>query len=449
MFLTVNYQLLKGGIFLRAYDIIAKKKNGKKLRREEIEFLVNGYTEGDIPDYQVSAWAMAVIFQGMDKEETAYLTDVMAKSGDRIDLSPIKGVKVDKHSTGGVGDKTTLVLAPLVAACGVPVAKMSGKGLGHTGGTIDKLEAIPGFKTSLQMEEFINNVNEIKVSIAGQTGNLAPADKKIYALRDVTATVDSIPLIASSIMSKKIASGADGIVLDVKVGSGAFMKEHDQALELAQTMVEIGKEVGRDTVALVSNMDQPLGLAVGNSLEVIEAIETLQGKGPKDLTDLSLNLAAQMIIIAGVVDNRDEAINLLKEKIESGAALAKLKELIAYQSGNSKIVDNIDLLPLADKTISINSQNEGYITRIEAEEIGLGAMLLGAGRENKDDKIDYSVGIKLNKKAGDSVDKGDKLATIYYNQEEKLSEVKEKIKEAYTIKDKPVEANPLIYDIIN
>ncbi len=432
---------------MRAYDIIAKKKNGKKLTREEIEFLLNGYIAGNIPDYQVSAWAMAVLFQGMDKEETAYLTDIMAKSGDTIDLSSIKGVKVDKHSTGGVGDKTTLVLAPLVAACGVPVAKISGKGLGHTGGTIDKLESIPGFKTSLPMEQFIKNVNEINLSIAGQTANLAPADKKLYALRDVTATVDSIPLIASSIMSKKIASGADGIVLDVKVGSGAFMKDYDQALELARTMVEIGKEVGRDTVALVSNMDQPLGLAVGNSLEVIEAIETLRGNGPKDLTELSLNLAAQMIIIAGVVSNKEEAINLLKEKISSGAALDKLRELIVYQSGNSKVVDDIDLLPLADKTISVNSQNDGYIAEIEAEAIGVGAMLLGAGRKNKSDKIDYSVGIKLNKKVGEAIKKGDKLATIYYSQQEKLVEIKEKIRDAYKINAKSVEEKPLIYMI--
>ncbi|MGM0502316.1 MAG: thymidine phosphorylase, partial [Bacillota bacterium] len=330
---------------MRPYDIIQTKKEGGKLTAEEIKFLIDGYTKDEIPDYQLSAWAMAVYFQGMDQEETAILTEAMANSGATIDLSKIQGKKVDKHSTGGVGDTTTLVLTPLVAACGAPVAKMSGRGLGHTGGTIDKLESIPGFKTTLSREKFINSVNEIGLAVAGQTGKLAPADKKLYSLRDVTATVDSIPLIASSIMSKKIAAGADGIVLDVKTGDGAFMESYQGAQKLAETMVGIGQEVGRDTVAVVSDMNQPLGQAVGNSLEVKEAIDTLKGEGPPDLKKVCITLAMQMLQLANVVENKAEAEEKVINALNNKLGLEKLKEMIDNQGGNSKVIDNYDLLP--------------------------------------------------------------------------------------------------------
>ncbi len=432
---------------MRAYDIIQKKRDGYRLTDEEIEFLIKGYTAGDIPDYQISAWAMAVFFQGMDKGETAKLTEVMASSGDMMDLSSIEGVKVDKHSTGGVGDTTTMILAPLVAACGAPVAKMSGRGLGHTGGTIDKLESIPGFRTDLSLNRFIENVNQIKVAVAGQTGDLTPADKKLYALRDVTATVDSTPLIASSIMSKKIAAGADGIVLDVKVGSGAFMKEYQEAKRLATTMVEVGKKVGRKTVALISNMDQPLGIAVGNALEVKEAIMTLKGEGPSDLTELCLELGAEMLILADIIDTKEEAKKELKEAITTGAAVDKFKEMIENQGGDSRVIDNIELLPQAQNKLEIKAQTDGYIQKINAEEVGISAMLLGAGRETKDSKIDLAVGIKLAKKVGDRVNKGERIATLYYN-DSKLDEAKRKLEEAYHIGSKEADLKPLLYEIV-
>jgi len=434
---------------MRAYDIIHKKRDGKKLTDQEIEFLIKEYTKGEIPDYQMSAWTMAVFFQGMDKEEIAKLTEAMAKSGDNIDLSSIKGIKVDKHSTGGVGDTTTLVLAPLVAACGAPVAKMSGRGLGHTGGTIDKLESIAGFSTALSMDKFIDSVNNNKVAIAGQTGNLAPADKKLYALRDVTATVESIPLIASSIMSKKIASGADAIVLDVKTGNGAFMKSYEGSVELAKTMVDIGKEVGRNTIAVVSDMDQPLGWAVGNALEVKEAIETLKGEGPHDLTELCLTLGTQMLLLAEVADNPKEARESLEMAISDGTGLAKLKELIANQGGNPEVVDNPDLLPQAKYSLEVKSPKGGYVQKIEAEEVGISAMILGAGRETKESQIDLAVGLSLAKKVGDQLEEGETIATLYYNDETKVNEAKEILLKSYQLGDTKPELTPLIYEIID
>ncbi|WP_027340023.1 pyrimidine-nucleoside phosphorylase [Halonatronum saccharophilum] len=433
---------------MRVYDIIYKKREGKKLSKEEIDFLIEGYTKGEIPDYQMSSWAMAVFFKGMDREEIGNLTEAMVDSGDRIDLSPIEGVKVDKHSTGGVGDTTTLVLAPLVAACGAPVAKMSGRGLGHTGGTLDKLEAISGFNISLTREDFINNVNENKIAVAGQTGDLAPADKKLYALRDVTATVDSIPLIASSIMSKKIASGADSIVLDVKTGNGAFMKEYEGSVQLAKTMVEIGKEVGRRTVAVVSDMDQPLGFAVGNSLEVEEAILTLKGEGPADLTELSLTLGSHMLVLSGVTKDADEGREILERAISDGSGLAKFKEMANIQGGNGEVIDNIDLLPKAKNNLEVRSKKEGYVQKIVAEDVGISAMLLGAGRETKESEIDLAAGIKLAKKVGDKVDSGETIATLYYNESAKVDEAKDKLLGAYQIGDKKPALNPLIYEVI-
>jgi pyrimidine-nucleoside phosphorylase len=433
---------------MRAYDIIQIKKEGGKLNREQLEFLIDGYTSGQIPDYQLSAWTMAVYFQGMDKEETAILTEIMANSGTQIDLSKIHGRKVDKHSTGGVGDTTTLVLAPLVAACGAPVAKMSGRGLGHTGGTIDKLEAIPGFETSLSTAKFIDSVNQYGLAVAGQTGNLAPADKKLYSLRDVTATVDSIPLIASSIMSKKIASGADGIVLDVKMGDGAFMETYEGAVNLAETMVGIGKEVGRDTIAVVSDMNQPLGKAVGNGLEVEEAIDTLQGEGPADLTNLCITLATQMLQLADIVDSKEEAKEKVLTALENGAALHKLEEMIANQGGNEEVINNYKLLPQSKSKLEIRAEEAGYVQQIKAKDVGISAMLLGAGRADKDSEIDLAVGIKLNKKVGEQIKEGDLLATLYYNDDSDLKEAEEKLAAAYQIGTDKLEERELIYDVI-
>ena len=352
------------------YDIIAKKRDGKALTDEEISFFIKGITEGSIPDYQASALAMAIYLNGMDEHETATLTMRMAKSGDMLDLSPIKGIKVDKHSTGGVGDKTSLVLGPMVAALGVSVAKMSGRGLGHTGGTIDKLESIPGFVTSITPQEFFDNVNGIGIAIAGQSGNLAPADKKLYALRDVTATVESIPLIASSIMSKKIAAGADVIVLDVKSGDGAFMKDDESALALAKEMVKIGSNVGRRTMAVVSNMDEPLGYAVGNSLEVIEAIETLKGRGPKDLTELCIELGSHMVVGAGITDDTETAAGMLRSTIDDGLALKKMCEFVEHQHGDASAVLNTDLLPKASIVHEVTADMSGYVSHIECERVG-------------------------------------------------------------------------------
>ncbi len=400
---------------MRMYDIIEKKKKGGVLSEVEIQFMVEGFTEGTIPDYQVSALLMAIYFQGMNKEETLALTLSMARSGDMLDLHRIDGVKVDKHSTGGVGDKTSLVLAPMVAACGVPVAKMSGRGLGHTGGTIDKLEAFKGFTTAIEESDFIKNVNTIKIAIAGQTANLAPADKKLYALRDVTATVDSIPLIAGSIMSKKIASGADAIVLDVKTGSGAFMHTEEDALTLARTMVDIGNGYGRKTIAVVSDMNQPLGNAVGNVLEVIEAIDTLKGHGPKDLLELCLTLGSHMVVLAGKASDEEEAREMLADAIESGAALDKLRVFVAAQGGDSSLVDDPSGFEQATIIESVLAPDAGYIHHIMTEEIGFATMMLGGGRETKDSVIDLSVGYVFEKKLGDYVAKGETIAKVYAN----------------------------------
>lgn len=426
---------------MRMYDIIQRKRDNKELSCEEIQFFVEKYTAGNIPDYQAAALAMAIFFNGMTPEETAALTLAMAHSGDVMDLSPIKGIKVDKHSTGGVGDKTSLVLGPMVAALGVPVAKMSGRGLGHTGGTIDKLESFPGFQTGIPEQEFFDNVNRIGIAIAGQTGNLAPADKKLYALRDVTATVESIPLIASSIMSKKIAAGADVIVLDVKVGSGAFMKDEESAVKLADTMVRIGDAVGKKTMAVVSDMDEPLGFAIGNALEVKEAIDTLAGNGPQDLYELCLELGSHMVAGAGRAQNCAEAKEMLAGTIKDGSALKKLAELVEAQGGNPEAVYDTGLLPKASIEYEYRADTEGYVSRIVCDIVGTSAMVLGGGRENKDSVIDLSVGIVLEAKKGAYVHKGDVLARFYANDENKLSDAIKRFADAYVIEDtRPAES---------
>lgn len=433
---------------MRMYDIIQHKRDNKELSGEEIQFFVEEYTAGNIPDYQAAALAMAIFFNGMTPEETAALTLAMAHSGDVMDLSPIKGVKVDKHSTGGVGDKTSLVLGPMVAALGVPVAKMSGRGLGHTGGTIDKLESFPGFQTGIPEQEFFDNVNRIGIAIAGQTGNLAPADKKLYALRDVTATVESIPLIASSIMSKKIAAGADVIVLDVKVGSGAFMKDEESAVKLADTMVRIGDNVGKKTMAVVSDMDEPLGYAVGNALEVKEAIDTLAGNGPQDLYELCLELGSHMVVGAGRAHNCEEAKEMLAGTIKDGSALRKLAELVEAQGGNPEAVYDTELLPKASIEYEYRADTEGYVSRIVCDIVGTSAMVLGGGRENKDSVIDLSVGIVLEAKKGAYVHKGDVLARFYANDENKLSDAVKRFADAYVIEDTKPAGSRLIKKVI-
>ena len=433
---------------MRMYDIIQHKRDNKELSGEEIQFFVEEYTAGNIPDYQAAALAMAIFFNGMTPEETAALTLAMAHSGDVMDLSPIKGVKVDKHSTGGVGDKTSLVLGPMVAALGVPVAKMSGRGLGHTGGTIDKLESFPGFQTGIPEQEFFDNVNRIGIAIAGQTGNLAPADKKLYALRDVTATVESIPLIASSIMSKKIAAGADVIVLDVKVGSGAFMKDEESAVKLADTMVRIGDNVGKKTMAVVSDMAEPLGYAVGNALEVKEAIDTLAGNGPQDLYELCLELGSHMVAGAGKAQNCAEAKEMLAGTIKDGSALRKLAELVEAQGGNPEAVYDTELLPKASIEYEYRADTEGYVSRIVCDIVGTSAMVLGGGRENKDSVIDLSVGIVLEAKKGAYVHKGDVLARFYANDENKLSDAVKRFADAYVIEDTKPAGSRLIKKVI-
>lgn len=398
---------------MRMIDIIEKKRDGKSLTKEEIEFFVNGYTHGEVPDYQASSLAMAIFFQDMNDEERAALTMSMVNSGEKIDLSDINGIKVDKHSTGGVGDTTTLVLAPLVAAVGVPVAKMSGRGLGHTGGTIDKLESVKGFNVEISEKDFIKLVNDNQVAVIGQSGNLTPADKKLYALRDVTGTVNSIPLIASSIMSKKIAAGADAIVLDVKTGSGAFMKTLDDAEALAHAMVRIGNNVGRNTMAIISDMSQPLGNAIGNALELKEAIATLKGNGPKDLTELVLTLGSQMVVLAEQATSLDEARQMLIDAIKTGKALNKFKTFLSNQGGDDSIVDSPEKLPSAKYQVEFKAKKDGYITEIIANEIGVASMMLGAGRQTKEDVIDLGVGIVLNKKVGEHVEKGENILTIH------------------------------------
>lgn len=433
---------------MRMYDLILKKRNGQELTKEEIDFFVQGYTKGEIPDYQASALLMAIFFNKMNKRETADLTMSMVNSGDKLDLSNIEGIKVDKHSTGGVGDKTTICLTPLVASCGVPVAKMSGRGLGHTGGTIDKLESFKGFSVQLDQKEFMDNVNEKGIAVAAQTGHLAPADKKIYALRDVTATVDNMSLIASSIMSKKIASGSDAIVLDVKVGDGAFMKTPEDAKALAREMVDIGKNVGRKTIGVISDMDQPLGYAIGNAIEVIEAIDLLKGNGPKDLLELILILGSNMLILAGRVKDEEEGRKLLKENIENGKALEKLKEFVEAQGGDSSYVDDVSKFPQAKYIIEVKSNKSGYINKINAEKLGLIAMELGAGRATKESIIDLAVGIKILKKRVDKVEKEDVLGYIYANDLEKANKAKEDLLENIEIKNEKGKEIPLIYDIV-
>lgn len=432
---------------MRMYDIIHKKRNGGELSGDEIRFFVEGYTNGSVPDYQAAAFCMAVYFQGMTEKETSELTLAMAESGDQIDLSGIDGFTVDKHSTGGVGDKTSLIVAPIVASCGGKVAKMSGRGLGHTGGTVDKLEAIPNFRTELTPDEFIKQVNNIGLCIVGQTGELAPADKKLYALRDVTATVESMPLIASSIMSKKLAAGSKGIVLDVKTGSGAFMKTFEESENLAKEMVSIGKSAGRSVTAVITNMDIPLGNSVGNSLEVIEAIKTLKGEGESDLTDVCLTLAAQMLCMVTGEDEK-ACYAMAKDAIDDGSALNKLCEMISAQGGNAGVVDDFSLFKQPKHTVEISSEREGYIEHTDAEKIGLASVILGAGREKKGEPIDSSAGIVLKKKTGDRVEKGDTLAIFYTDDESKIEEAKREFFDAFTFGNKKPPAQKLIYRII-
>ena len=433
---------------MRMYDLIMKKRNGGVLSREEIEYMIREYTDERIPDYQMSAMMMAIYFKGMNAEETVALTTAMAHSGDMMDLSAISGTKVDKHSTGGVGDKTSIALTPMVAACGVKIAKMSGRGLGHTGGTIDKLESFEGFSTGISAEHFIDQVNKIGVSIMGQTADIAPADKKLYALRDVTATVDNMSLIASSIMSKKLASGADAIVLDVKTGSGAFMKKEADAFALAKEMVTLGNMAGRKTVAVVSDMDQPLGRAVGNALEVEEAVATLRGEGPEDFTKLCMTLGSYMLIAGGVASDEEDAMRKLKQVIEDGSALNKLAEFVRAQGGDPKAVHDTSLLPKASIVEEIASDHDGYISKIDCEEIGICSLILGGGRETKESVIDLSVGLILHKKVGDYVKAGESLATIHANDSDKLSAARERFLKAYHFSEHSVMIPDLIKGIV-
>lgn len=428
---------------MRMYDIIEKKRDGFELSYDEIKFFINGYCEGRIPDYQASALLMAIFIRGMTDRETTDLTGIMADSGEKVDLTKIEGIKVDKHSTGGVGDKTTLVLAPVVAACGVPVAKMSGRGLGHTGGTVDKLESIPGFKTSLTIEEFIENVKRTGLSIAGQTGNLAPADKKLYCLRDVTATVNNVSLIASSIMSKKIASGADRILLDVKTGSGAFMKTLEDSTALASIMVRVGERIGRKTLAVVTDMDIPLGNAVGNSLEVIEAIETLKGKGPADLERLSLELAARMLELAEK-GNFEECFKMAEDAVKTGKAVKKLEEMVAGQGGNPEVIYDYSLFGKAEFMYEFNSDANGYIEHIETDRLGIASMVLGAGRETKESSVNYTAGIMLERKTGDRVKTGEPIARLFTGDERSAAEAADILRGAIKISD----AQPLLRPVV-
>ncbi|WP_195984114.1 pyrimidine-nucleoside phosphorylase [Clostridium sp. D33t1_170424_F3] len=429
---------------MRMYDVIAKKRDGEALSDEEIQFFVNGYVAGDIPDYQASALLMAIYFQGMTPQETAALTLCMARSGDMVDLSSIDGIKVDKHSTGGVGDKTTLVIAPVVASLGVRVAKMSGRGLGHTGGTIDKMESIPGLRTALDEQTFFDVVRRIGVSVVGQTGNLVPADKKLYALRDVTATVNSLPLIASSIMSKKIAAGSDRILLDVKTGSGAFMKTVEDAIALAQEMVSIGEQVGKTTIALVTDMDRPLGCAIGNALEIQEVCETLQGRGPADLTEVCMELASNMLMLAGKGDV-DTCRVLAQRQIENGAAFAKLKEMVAAQGGDVSVLEDFKKFPKASVCRAVVAQKTGYLYAIDTERCGIAAVELGAGREKKEDAVDFSAGIVLRKQIGEPVQEGEPIADFYTSGLEKFHVAEELFQKSVSIKEELPPQKPLIY----
>ena len=433
---------------MNMYDLIMKKKKGLELTNEEIRYMIEGYTNEIIPDYQMSAMMMAICFQGMTPEETKNLTLAMAESGDILDLSEIKGIKVDKHSTGGVGDKTSLVLGPMVAALGVSVAKMSGRGLGHTGGTIDKLESFTGFTTALSKDTFVKNVNEIGIAIAGQTADLAPADKKLYALRDVTGTVDQMSLIASSIMSKKLASGADAIVLDVKTGDGAFMKTLEDSVALAEAMVSIGKLAGKKMAAIISDMDQPLGNAIGNILEVKEAIDTLQGNGPKDLEELVLTLGSYMVVAAEKAISIEEARRMLEETLRDGIAFDVFKKFVVAQGGCEEEVLHPEKLPVAKYVEDVLADTNGYVAKIQTEDIGRISLLLGGGRETKESEIDLTVGVVLNKKRGDKVEARDVLATIHANDKEKLAKAKRRLIDAYTIVEETTEKEALIKNVI-
>ena len=433
---------------MRMYDLILKKKQGKELNTEEINWMIKEFTEGRIPDYQMSAMTMAICFQGMDKRETFDLTMAMRDSGDVLDLSRIDGIKVDKHSTGGVGDKVSLVLTPIVASLGVPVAKMSGRGLGHTGGTIDKLESFSGFSTEISEEKFIDSVNTIGIAIAGQTANLAPADKKLYALRDVTATVDQMSLIASSIMSKKLASGADAIVLDVKTGNGAFIQKEEDAIALAKAMVDIGNRAGKQTVAVITDMDEPLGNAVGNALEIKEVIDALHGDGPEDLMEVVYALGTQMLLLAKRAEDEEIARNLITESIQERKALKKFAEFIENQGGNREEILHPDMLPKARYVIPVLAEEEGCIERILAQDIGIACMTLGGGRENKESTIDHGVGIILTKKISDTVKKGETLARIHANSKEKAVLASNLVKNAYQIAKEPAKKAPMVKCII-
>lgn len=434
---------------MNTIDIIVKKKNGGVLEPKEIKYMIEGYTDGDIPDYQMSAFLMAICIKGMTREETTELTKIMRDSGDTVDLSEIRGIKVDKHSTGGVGDKTTLIVASVAAACGVPVAKMSGRGLGFTGGTVDKLESIPGLRTSMDRREFIDAVNSRGIAIIGQTGRIAPADKKIYALRDVTGTTESLSLITSSIMSKKLAAGADAIVLDVKCGEGAFMKKYDDAAELAEWMVEIGKSNGKKMIAVISDMDQPLGKAVGNALEVGEAIDVLKCEGPEDITELSVELAGAMLYLGDVVsDDLAKARELAEKTLADGRALNKFREFVEGQGGDPAIISDRNRLPQAACCVEVRAEKTGYVNGLNAMTIGLASQHAGAGRERKDDEIDMSAGIVLEVKRGDKVTEGDVLCTVYGNDIEKVKKGASEALGAYVIEDAPKLGSELIKHVI-
>lgn len=429
---------------MRMYDIIAKKRSGCILSEEEIKFFIGGYIRGEIPDYQVSALLMAICFQSMTDAETAAMTMCMANSGETVDLSTIPGVKVDKHSTGGVGDKTTLIISPIVASLGVRVAKMSGRGLGHTGGTVDKMESIPNMRTSLDREEFFDIVRKVGVSVIGQSGNLVPADKKLYALRDVTATIESIPLIASSVMSKKIAAGSDCILLDVKTGSGAFMKTVEDSLKLAQAMVAIGEHVGRKTIALITDMDRPLGMAIGNSLEIAEVCQTLKGQGPEDLTEICISLAANMLYLAGKGDIHT-CEKLAQGAIDDGSAFAKLKEMVAAQGGDTSVLDDAAKFEQAKVAYEVSARQEGYLYSMNTEQCGIASVLLGAGREKKEDSIDYSAGILLRRRIGDYVKCGEPIATFYSSDRQKCMEAEKLFTSAVSVQSQPPKAVPIIH----
>jgi pyrimidine-nucleoside phosphorylase len=429
---------------MRMYDIISKKRDGGELSTEEIQFFIDGYVRGEIPDYQASALMMAIYFKGMTARETADLTMSMARSGEMVDLSSIDGVKVDKHSTGGVGDKTTLIIGPIVASLGVRVAKMSGRGLGHTGGTVDKMESIPGMQTAIDREKFFDIVRKVGISVIGQSGNLVPADKKLYALRDVTATIESIPLIASSIMSKKIAAGSDCILLDVKTGSGAFMKTVEDSIRLAEAMVSIGEHVGRKTIALITNMDRPLGNAIGNSLEICEVCETLKGHGPKDLTSICIELAANMLCLAGH-GTPEECRKLAKAQIDNGAAFQKLREMVAAQGGDVAVLDDNSKFPQAPVQREIIADKNGFIFSMDTQECGIASVELGAGREKKEDSIDFSAGIVLHKKVGDKVSAGESIATFYTSSEQKCDEAEKLFRKAIQISKEPPKPLPLVH----